>query len=130
VEFDFQKIARYFVKTILLVLAFIPISPALDGNDSAEINALACAAKNTLNDLTISSIATVFAASLLVGFNPCILAILAFLASSMLVGRIVDILAMIVTFSLGMFVVYINYAYLLAINLSQNTPEFSAECTV
>jgi len=70
-----------------------------------------CAPENAPLNLSISSVATVFAAGLLAGFNPCILAILAFLASSMLAGtgHRRDILAMVVAFSLGMFVVYIIF---------------------
>ncbi len=121
-----MKIARYYAKAILLIsLAPILISPALAGNDSqiAEITAPVCATKNALGDLTISSIVTVFAAGLLAGFNPCILAILAFLASSMLAitGRRMDILAMVVAFSLGMFVVYIIFGVGLFRVLQENS---------
>ncbi len=71
----------------------------------------ACAAKDVLKDLSVSSAAAVFAAGLLAGFNPCLLAILAFLASTMLAGtgRRKDILAMVAAFSLGMFAVYIIF---------------------
>jgi cytochrome c biogenesis protein CcdA len=64
-----------------------------------------------LDDLTMSSIITVFAAGLLAGSNPCLLAMLAFLASTMLAstGRRKDILTMAVFFSLGTFVVYIIF---------------------
>ncbi len=121
-----MKIARYYAKAILLIsLALILISPALASNDSqtAEIPAPVCANKNALGDLTISSIVTVFAAGLLAGFNPCILAILAFLASSMLAitGRRMDILAMVVAFSLGMFVVYIIFGVGLFRVLQENS---------
>ncbi len=70
-----------------------------------------CATGNALKDLTISSAVTVFAAGLLAGFNPCLLAILAFLASSMLAstGRRRDVLTMVAFFSLGTFVVYIIF---------------------
>jgi len=65
-------------------------------------------AENALKDLTISSAATVFVAGLLAGFNPCLLAILAFLASTVLssTGRRRDLLTMVAFFSLGIFVVY------------------------
>lgn len=61
-----------------------------------------------LQDLNLSSAVTVFAAGLLAGFNPCLLAILAFLASTVLAssGRRRDLLTMIAFFSLGIFVVY------------------------
>ncbi len=109
-----MKIIRYYAKAILLIsLALILISPALTSNYSQarEITAPVCATKNALGDLTISSIVTVFSAGLLAGFNPCILAILAFLASSMfaITGRRMDILAMVAAFSLGMFAVYIIF---------------------
>jgi cytochrome c-type biogenesis protein len=78
-------------------------------SDDSQIPA--CASENALKDLTFSSVATVFAAGLLAGFNPCLLAILAFLASSILAstGRRRDILTMVAFFSLGMFVVYIIF---------------------
>ena len=71
----------------------------------------ACATGTALQDLTISSAVTIFAAGLLAGFNPCLLAILAFLASTMLAstGRRRDILTMVAFFSLGMFAVYIIF---------------------
>ena len=99
---------------ILLTVALVMIlSPALasDNSQITVITSPACASENALKDLSISAAATVFAAGLLAGFNPCLLAILAFLASSMLAstGRRRDILAMVATFSLGMFVVYIIF---------------------
>lgn len=64
--------------------------------------------ENALQDLNLSSAATVFVAGLLAGFNPCLLAILAFLASTVLAssGRRRDLLTMIAFFSMGIFVVY------------------------
>lgn len=61
-----------------------------------------------LQNLNLSSAATVFVTGLLAGFNPCLLAILAFLASTVLAssGRRRDLLTMIALFSLGIFVVY------------------------
>jgi cytochrome c-type biogenesis protein len=100
---------RYCVTAILLAVALVMIlSPAL-ASDNSQIPI--CASENALKDLTISSVATVLAAGLLAGFNPCLLAILAFLASSMLTstGRRRDILTMVAFFSLGMFVVYIIF---------------------
>lgn len=63
---------------------------------------------NSLQNLNLSSAVTVFVAGLLAGFNPCLLAILAFLASTVLAssGRRRDLLTMIVFFSSGIFVVY------------------------
>lgn len=64
--------------------------------------------ENALKDLTLLSAATVFLAGLLAGFNPCLLAILAFLASTVLASTVRrrDLLTMVVFFSLGIFVVY------------------------
>lgn len=63
--------------------------------------------------LSIASpaVIAVFAAGLLAGFNPCLLAMLAFLASTMLAGtdRRKEILSMVVFFSLGTFFVYIIF---------------------
>jgi cytochrome c biogenesis protein CcdA/glutaredoxin len=61
-----------------------------------------------LQNLNLSSAVTVFVAGLLAGFNPCLLAILAFLASTVLAssGRRRDLLTMIAFFSMGIFVVY------------------------
>ncbi|MFZ3147528.1 MAG: cytochrome c biogenesis CcdA family protein [Methanothrix sp.] len=109
-----MKAARYCITAILLTLALVMVlSPASASNNSqiTVIAAQACACENALKDLTISSIATVLAAGLLAGFNPCLLAMLAFLASSMLAstGRRRDILTMVAFFSLGTFVVYIIF---------------------
>jgi cytochrome c-type biogenesis protein len=108
-----MKAAKYCITAILLTVALVMILlPAL-ASDNSQITIItpACASENALKDLTISSIATVFAAGLLAGFNPCLLAILAFLASSMLAstGRRRDILTMVAFFSLGTFVVYIIF---------------------
>jgi len=99
----------YCTIAILLAVAIVGIlSPALASDDS---QIPACASENALKDLTISSVATVFAAGLLAGFNPCLLAILAFLASSILAstGRRRDILTIVAFFSLGTFAVYIIF---------------------
>ena len=103
---------RYCITAILLTVALVMIlsvALASDNSQLTEIASPACATGNALKDLTISSAVTVFAAGLFAGFNPCLLAILAFLASSMLAstGRRRNILAMVVAFSLGMFMVYI-----------------------
>jgi cytochrome c-type biogenesis protein len=105
---------RFCITAILLTVALVMIFFPAFASDNSQITVVtspACASENALKDLTILSAATVFAAGLLAGFNPCLLAILAFLASSMLAstGRRRDILAMVVAFSLGMFVVYIIF---------------------
>ncbi len=108
------KAARYSITAILLIVALVmALSPAFASDNSpiTVIASTACASENALKDLTISSMATVFAAGLLAGFNPCLLAMLAFLASSMLAstGQRRDILTMVAFFSLGTFVVYIIF---------------------
>jgi cytochrome c-type biogenesis protein len=104
---------RYCITAILLIVLVMILSPALaSDNSQITVNSPpACASENALQDLTISSAAAVFAAGLIAGFNPCLLAMLAFLASSMLAsaGRRRDILTMVVFFSLGTFVVYIFF---------------------
>jgi len=61
-----------------------------------------------LRDIHPTSMATVFLAGLLAGFNPCLLAILAFLSSAVITssGRSRDIIPLVICFSLGIFVVY------------------------
>ena len=68
---------------------------ALDGSDE-EI------------DVSSLSMATVFVAGLLAGFNPCLLGILAFLAAAVISssGRRRDLVLMVVFFSLGIFTMY------------------------
>ena len=105
---------RYCIAVILLTVALVMIfSPALasDNSQITVITSPACTSENALKGLTLSSVATVFAAGLLAGFNPCLLAMLAFLASSMLAstGRRRDILTMVAFFSFGTFVVYIIF---------------------
>jgi len=105
---------RYCIAAILLVLVLAVILSQAGASGESEITTIATpayASGNALQDLTISSAATVFAAGLLAGFNPCLLAMLAFLASSMLAstGRRRDILTMVVFFSLGTFAVYIIF---------------------
>lgn len=112
-----MRALRFCVRAILLIVIPVTIlsfALASDNSTNTTITSLACAkcaAENALEDLSVSSAATVFAAGLLAGFNPCILAILVFLASSMLAstGHRRDILAMVVAFSLGMFMVYIIF---------------------
>jgi cytochrome c-type biogenesis protein len=104
---------RYCITAVLLIVLAMALSPAFasDGSQTTVITPPACASENALKDLTISSVAVVFAAGLIAGFNPCLLAMLAFLASSMLAstGRRREILTMVVFFSLGAFAVYIIF---------------------
>jgi len=104
----------YYITAILLTVALVVALPAALASDNSQIAAVTsptCTSENALQDLTVSSVASVFAAGLLAGFNPCLLAILAFLASSMLsgTGRRRDILTMVASFSLGIFAVYIIF---------------------
>jgi cytochrome c-type biogenesis protein len=68
------------------------------------------AAGNESQDIDVSSLSmtTVFLAGLLAGFNPCLLGILAFLATAVIssTGRRRDLVLMVVFFSLGIFVMY------------------------
>jgi len=90
------------------------IKTALEGSNVSSPNSMAetdgnlLGAEKTLEDLNLSSAAYVLAAGLLAGFNPCLLAILAFLASTVLAstGQRRDILTMVVFFTMGIFVVY------------------------
>jgi cytochrome c-type biogenesis protein len=96
---------RHYTKSILLMLAAIIILSVVSASENPPITIA------KLDDLTISSIITVFTAGLLAGFNPCLLAMLAFMASAILAstGRRKDVLTMVVFFSLGTFVVYILF---------------------
>lgn len=109
---------RFCTRAILMTVMLVTILPfvlaSCDNSTNATIASPTCAKSttgNALENLNLSSAATVLAAGLLVGFNPCLLAILAFLASSVLssMGNRKDIFAMIAAFSLGMFIVYIIF---------------------
>jgi cytochrome c-type biogenesis protein len=104
-----MHLVRYCTFSFLLPITLLLILSVTSASDS-QITA-SCAAKNVLEDLAVSSTIAVFAAGLLAGFNPCLLAMLAFLASTMLAsaGRRKDIMTMVVFFSLGTFVVYIIF---------------------
>jgi cytochrome c-type biogenesis protein len=107
--------ARYSVILILFPIVFLLVLSitSASGNPQNTINPSPTCATNSLNDLTISSTIAVFAAGLLAGFNPCLLAMLAFLASTMLAStnRRRDILTMVAFFSLGTFAVYIIFGF-------------------
>ena len=109
-----MKADKYCITAILLIAALVMVLSLATASDNSPVTVItspACAFENALQDLSISSTATVFAAGLLAGFNPCLLAMLAFLASSMLAsaGRRREILTMVAFFSLGTFVVYIIF---------------------
>ncbi|MDM7934136.1 MAG: cytochrome c biogenesis protein, partial [Methanothrix sp.] len=84
------------------------INAALEGESIVQEPAEAEEKPLILEKLTFSGLFTVFAAGLLAGFNPCLLAILAFLASAVLssAGHRRDVVSMVACFSLGIFVVY------------------------
>ena len=64
-----MDLARYCMISILVTVALLLVLLATSGRETVE--PLACAAGNPLNALTLSAAATVFAAGLLAGFNPC-----------------------------------------------------------
>lgn len=65
--------------------------------------------KSDVLDTIVLSIPSVFVVGFLAGFNPCLLAILAFIASVTLAttGKRRNVMLMVVTFSLGIFVTYL-----------------------
>lgn len=83
--------------------------------------------EQALTNLTLSSSATVFLAGLLAGFNPCLLAILAFLASAVLAssGGRRELVTMVALFSLGIFAVY----YIFGVGLFHVLQEKSTAAT-
>ena len=95
-------------KPILLMLAALIVLSVASASDNSQTNA-------QLDDLTMSSIITVFAAGLLAGFNPCLLAMLAFLASAILAstGRRKDVLTMVIFFLCVhlRFILFLEWAY-------------------
>lgn len=101
----------YYPISILFTATLLLLSIASSSAPPISVDPPVCAAENDLHDLTISSAIAVLAAGLLAGFNPCLLAMLAFLASTMLAsaGRRRDILTMVAFFSLGTFAVYILF---------------------
>ena len=91
-------------------------APEISGSDgSPDDGAAVDSSKNSAfdgggDDIDVSSLsmATVFVAGLLAGFNPCLLGILAFLAAAVISssGRRRDLVLMVVFFSLGIFSMY------------------------
>ncbi|WP_321418213.1 cytochrome c biogenesis protein [uncultured Methanomethylovorans sp.] len=77
-------------------------------NGSGEINNTSDISKNEVKNATKLSPFLVFIAGLLSGFNPCILAVMAFLATLILSssGKRKDILKMILGFCTGIFITY------------------------
>jgi cytochrome c-type biogenesis protein len=100
---------RHCTFSVFFAIAILVLSVVSASGSIADLSPNV--AKYVLNDLTVSSTIAVFAAGLLAGFNPCLLAMLAFLASTMLAstGSRRDIITMVAFFSLGTFVVYIIF---------------------
>lgn len=87
------------------------IVSALEGaNINASLETTAYPAE-LFGSITLSTALTVLIAGLLAGFNPCLLAILAFLSTTVLssAGRRRDLLFMILFFSLGILSVYLIF---------------------
>lgn len=95
--------------SIMVSVALLLVVPMTSATET--IGPLTCSVGNPLNAPTVTSAATVFVAGLLAGFNPCLLAMLAFLASTMLARstRRTDILTMVAFFSMGTFAVYVIF---------------------
>jgi cytochrome c-type biogenesis protein len=76
----------------------VPVVPSLLAEEGSEEEI----------DVSSLSMTTVFLAGFLAGFNPCLLGILAFLATAVIssTGRRRDLVLMVVFFSLGIFVMY------------------------
>jgi cytochrome c-type biogenesis protein len=100
---------RYCATLILFAVTLLLVLSVASANDPQITTS--CVAKSFLDDLTISSTIAVFLAGILAGSNPCLLAMLVFLASTMLAGAgpRKDIMTMVAFFSLGTFVVYIIF---------------------
>jgi cytochrome c biogenesis protein CcdA len=84
--------------------AFISLSDNKSTNLSSDENGPVI----DLQEFSLYTISTVLVAGLVVGFNPCIIGILVFLAASVLsaTGRKRDLLKMVVFFSFGIFTMY------------------------
>lgn len=109
-----MQISRCCAAAIVLIAALVIIlqpAIAISSLSVSEIFAPACTTGDALKDVTVSSAVVAFSAGFLAGLNPCLLAMLAFLASSMLTGagRRRDILIMVAFFSLGTFAVNIIF---------------------
>lgn len=88
--------------------------PEISGASGSSESAVGTSPESALDgseeeiDVSTLSMTTVFLAGFLAGFNPCLLAILAFLATSVIseTGRRRDLVLMVAFFSLGIFVMY------------------------
>ncbi|MCQ8902771.1 MAG: cytochrome C biogenesis protein [Methanothrix sp.] len=87
------------------------IVSALEGGADTNVSSETPYPPEILGSITLSTALTVLVAGLLAGFNPCLLAILAFLATTVLssAGRRRDLLLMIFFFSLGILFVYLVF---------------------
>ncbi|HOK58716.1 MAG TPA: cytochrome c biogenesis protein CcdA [Methanothrix sp.] len=87
------------------------IKSALEGRVDTNASSETPYSPEIFGSITLSTALTVLVAGLLAGFNPCLLAILAFLATTVLssAGRRRDLLLMIFFFSLGILSVYLIF---------------------
>nr|WP_297761410.1 cytochrome c biogenesis CcdA family protein [Methanothrix sp.] len=87
------------------------IISALEGGVHTNASSETPYPSEQFESITLSTALTVLIAGLLAGFNPCLLAILAFLATTVLssAGRRRDLLSMILFFSLGILSVYLLF---------------------
>lgn len=106
------------IESALSNLSYGYNSASNDSSNAATVNASASEGLGLqgsneidLGELSLSTIFTVFAAGLLAGFNPCLLGILVFLAASVMSssGRRRDLIMMIISFSLGIFAMYLLF---------------------
>lgn len=87
------------------------ILSALEGEVNTNASSEAPYPAEVFGSIALSTALTVLIAGLLAGFNPCLLAILAFLATTVLssAGRRRDLLFMILFFSMGILSVYLIF---------------------
>ena len=104
-----MQFMRHCTFSVFFAIAILVLSVAFATGSTADPSLNV--ANNALDGLSLSSTIAVFMAGALAGFNPCLLAMLAFLASTMLAStsRRRDIMTMVAFFSLGTFVVYIIF---------------------
>jgi cytochrome c-type biogenesis protein len=98
-----EQLLRQMIKEALLLESQV----SLDNYTAAEDSEVFQESSESQETVSLS-MATVFLAGLLAGFNPCLLGILVFLATSVMSssGRRRDLIYMICSFSFGIFAVY------------------------
>lgn len=111
---DYDGDQKLLEEMVRAALATVPpggaISAANGSSDSGILRPSDPGLDVSAEEIDVSSLSmtTVFLAGLLAGFNPCLLAILAFLATAVIssTGRRRDLVLMVIFFSLGIFVMY------------------------